>query len=69
MSIKNIRMIFLKLQDNNKKTQKLKSKKSSERQKDIKEISYYQSLLYVLKVNHLELTSRYYMEPLPYRKN
>ena len=49
-----------KLQDNIKKTKKLRSKRLPKGWKDIEEVLYYQDLPYVLKVIHLELISRHH---------
>lgn len=53
-------MRLFKLQDDNKKAKKLRSKVLSKDWKDIKEIFYYQVFSYILKVICLELISRHH---------
>lgn len=50
LSIDDIRMRFLELQDNNQKARKLKVEILLEGQKDIKEVFHYSGLLYILKI-------------------
>ena len=57
-------MILLKLQDNDKETKKLRSEGLPNGWKDIKEMLYYQSFLYVLKVICSALISKHHDIPL-----
>ena len=53
-------MNFPELQDDNKYTKKLRSEKLLESYKNIKQVLYYQGLLYIPKVIYSELISRYH---------
>ena len=57
-------MRFFELQDDDKKAEKLRSKELPEGWKDIKQVLYYQSLLYIPKVIRLELISRKHINSL-----
>lgn len=60
-NIKAMKLKFFKLQNNNIETEKLKSKQLSKGSyENIKKISQYQSLLYIFKIIHFKLISRYY---------
>lgn len=59
-----MRIRLTKLQDNNKKARKLRSKKLSQGWEDIEEILHYQSFPYVLKIIYSELINKYYNNPL-----
>ncbi len=48
------------MQVDDKKTKKLRSEGLSEGWKEIKQMFHYQGLLYILKVIHSELISRYH---------
>ncbi len=63
-SIGSMRMRLPKLQDDDKKAMKLKSKGLSEGWEDIEQVLYYQGLPYVPKVIRSELISRHYDDPL-----
>lgn len=63
-SIWAIKMRLPKLQDDDKNARKLRSEKLTESWKDIKEVLYYQRLLYIPKVIYSELISWYYDNPL-----
>ncbi len=52
------------LQDDNKEAKKLRSEGLLKDCEDIKQMLYYQDLLYVSKVICSELISRYYNDPL-----
>ena len=53
-----------KLQNNNKKSEKLKSERLPEGWEDIKEMFYYKSLLYIPKIICSKIISRHYDNPL-----
>ena len=53
-------MKFPELQNDDKKTKKLRSEELAECWKDIKEVLHYQSLLYISKVICLELINRHH---------
>lgn len=59
-SIRVIRMRLPKLQDNNKKAKKLRVEELLKGWKDIKEVFYYKSLLYVPKIICSKLINRYH---------
>ena len=54
----------LKLQDDYKKTRKLRLKKLPEGLKNIEKVFYYQDFLYIPKVIYSELINKYYNNPL-----
>ena len=64
IGIGGLRMRLLKLQDNDKRAKKLRSKALPEDCKNIKQVLYYQDLPYIPKVIHLELISRYHNNSL-----
>ena len=53
-------MRLFELQNHDKKAKKLRSKKLQKGWEDIKEVLYYQSFPYILKIICLKLISRYY---------
>ena len=55
-----MKMRLSKLQDDNKEVKKLRSERLSKGWEDVKEVLYYQGLLYVPKVICVELISRYH---------
>lgn len=55
-----MRMKLLELQNNDKKTKKLRSKRFSDGWEDSKKVFYYQSLPYILKIICSELRSRHH---------
>lgn len=59
-----MRQRLSKLQKNNKKARKLRSKKLPENLKDIKEVLYYQGFFYIPKIIYSELISRHHDNPL-----
>lgn len=61
ISIEGMRIRLPKLQDDDKKAKKLKSKELLESWEDIEEVLYYQGFLYIPKVIYSELISRYHI--------
>lgn len=59
-----MKMRLSEIQDDNKKTKKLRLERPSKDRENIKEVFYYQDLLYVPKVICSKLISRYYNNPL-----
>lgn len=63
-NIRAIKMKLLKLQNNNKKTKKLRVERLIEGWEDIKEIFHSQHLLYISRIFFFEQVSRHYDNPL-----
>ena len=59
-----MRIRFLKLQDDNKKTKKLRLEKLSEGLKEIEMVFHYQGFLYVPKIIYSELISKHHSNPV-----
>ncbi len=59
-SIEGMRLRLPKLQDDDKQAMKLRSEGLPESWEDIKQVLYYQGLLYVLKIIHSDLINRHH---------
>lgn len=59
-----MRLRLFKLQDNDVKAKKLRSKEPSKAWEDVESILHHQDLLYVLGIILSKLISRYYNDPL-----